>query len=174
MSDNTGNESAGGRPKPTSPCGNGQPNFQPGYRMQDRRKHNRIGLRVPLGVYCDNEATRHACHTRDICIGGLFAEGLPCAHSTAAARIQMVLPDETELILSARVARATPQGAGMQFHGNEDTQLRKLEALLTPDWQGSDLLEGVVSIAPWYTAADLADWMRLTTIVSNWRRLTQR
>ena len=43
-----------------------------------------------------------------------------------------------------------------------------LPALLSPDWEGGYLL------VSWYGHDNLAGWMRLTSIVSDWQRLTHR
>jgi hypothetical protein len=68
----------------------------------------------------------------------------------------------------------TGSGAALEFVDNSPATLEVLEALLQPKWDGGSLLDGVLTIAPWFRQNDLAGWMRLTSIVSDWQRLTRR
>ena len=91
-------------------------------------------------------------------------------------RVQVELAPNSgaKLHLDGRITRTTSNGAGLQSVGNSPATMEVLQALLSPDWDGGYLLDGVVKIAPWYGDNNLAGWMRLTSIVSDWQRLTHR
>ena len=142
--------------------------------MQDARHHQRIAYHLPVDIYCGPQEERRECKTRDIGLGGFFAVGATCVRENDKVHVELGPNDGDKLHLSGRVARISHGGAGLQFVGNSPATLEVLRALLVPDWDGGNLLDGVVKIAPWYRENDLAGWMRLTSIVSDWRRLTQQ
>jgi hypothetical protein len=143
--------------------------------MQDARRHPRIAYRLAVEVYCDNKAKRQRCYTRDFGIGGLFAVGGECLRTDDEVSVELGPSRQGALHVEGRIARVSTEGAGVEFAGNSPATIEILQALLQPDWEGGNLLDGVITIAPWYQRGDdLAGWMRLTSIVSDWQRLTQR
>ena len=142
--------------------------------MQDARKHQRTSCRLPVDLFCGADQRRLNCHTRNICLGGLFAEGAQCMQVGDRVRVELAPNSGARLQLDGRIARTTGDGAALRFVDNSPATMEILEALLSPDWQGGHLLDGVIKTAPWYGDNDLAGWMRLTSIVSDWRRLIHR
>ena len=52
---------------------------------------------------------------------------------------------------------------------------RLLEDIIWPKWDGEQLFEGLLIVAPHEDIVDLADWMRLTSLLCNqYRRLCCR
>lgn len=142
--------------------------------MQDARRHPRIAYRLAVDVYCDSEAKRQRCFTRDLGIGGLFAVGSECLRPDDPISVELAPAGRGALHVEGRIARVTSEGAGVAFSGNSPATIEVLQALLEPEWDGGSLLDGVITIAPWYQRSDdLAGWMRLTSIVSDWQRLTR-
>ena len=142
--------------------------------MQDARKHQRITCRLPVDLVCGKDLERLTCHTQDICIEGLFAAGAQCMRQEDDVRIQLGPSHGEKLHLDGRIARVNATGAGLEFVGNSPATMEVLKALLSPEWEGGLLLDGVVKIAPWYRETNLSGWMRLTSIVSDWNQLTRR
>lgn len=142
--------------------------------MQDARHHQRITYRLPVDIFCGTRSDRPSYYTQDISLGGFFAVGVDCVREGDDVRVELGPRDGAKLHLGGRIARLAPNGVGLKFVGNSPATLEVLQALLAPDWDGGNLLDGVVRIAPWYRDNDLAGWMRLTSIVSDWQRLTQR
>ncbi|MCB1774152.1 MAG: PilZ domain-containing protein [Gammaproteobacteria bacterium] len=141
--------------------------------MREARRHPRIGYRLAVDVFCGNETTRRQCHTQDIGLGGLFAVGGQCLQREDEVQVELGPPGPGTLHLTGRVARVNANGAGVQFVGNSAATIEVLTALIEPKWDGQNLLDGIISIAPWYRQNDLAGWMRLTSLVSDWQKLTQ-
>lgn len=141
--------------------------------MHDARQHQRIGFRLPVDLYCGEDDTRRVCFTRDIGLGGLFADGLRCLAPGDPVHIAISPGEHGRLDLDSKVTRVNDEGAALKFIDNSPASMEVLQALLTPDWSGGHLLDGVLRIAPWYRDSDLAGWMRLTSIVSDWNRPTR-
>lgn len=139
--------------------------------MQDARKHERISCRLPVNVFCDADMRRLGCRTEDIGLGGLFANGAQCLRIDQPVSVELAPNSGARLHIEGRIVRTTTDGAGLQFVDNSPATLEVLQALLTPDWDGGHVLDGVIKIAPWYGDGDLASWMRLTSIVSDWQHL---
>lgn len=142
--------------------------------MQDARKHQRIRCRLPVDLFCGNESKRLSCRSQNICLGGMFAAGAECMRVDDKVHVELAPESGAQVHLEARVARTTTEGAGLQFVGNSPATIEVLEALLSPNWDGGFLLDGVIKIAPWYGDSNFAGWMRLTSIVSDWQRLNDR
>jgi hypothetical protein len=142
--------------------------------MRDVRRHARIAYRLAVDLFCSEDPGGRQCHTRDIGLGGMFAIGGECLRRDEAVWLELGPPGRGRLHLGARVSRVTPSGAALELIDNSPATLEVLEALLQPKWDGGSLLDGVVTIAPWFRQNDLAGWMRLTSIVSDWQRLTRR
>lgn len=141
--------------------------------MQEARNHQRIAFRMAVDLFRPQDANPQRCHTRDIAYGGLFAVGARDMAPGQTVRLAVGSDNGGGLHLDGRVVRVGGNGAGFQFVGNSPASLEVLRTMLTPNWDGENLLEGVVRMAPWYRESNLAGWMRLTSLVSDWHRLTQ-
>ena len=140
--------------------------------MQDARRHPRTTFRLAVDLFSGTDATRRTCLTRDIGIGGLFAVGAQ-QYLEPDEPIQVAIgPDQGRALhLEGRVARVNGRGAGIEFVGNSPATMEVFATLLTPKWDGKGLLDGVLMAAPWQHDHDLADWMRLTSLVSEWQHM---
>jgi hypothetical protein len=141
--------------------------------MQDVRQHPRAAYRLAVDLYCGEDETWHHCHTANIGRGGLFAIGVLCLRPGDNVRVSLGRRQRGALQLHSQVARVSQVGAGLAFGGNGQAKMEMLAELLSPDWDGENLLEGVIKIGPWYRDEDLAGWMRMTSMLSDWQRLTQ-
>jgi hypothetical protein len=139
--------------------------------MRDARSHGRIACRLAVDVFCGNEATRRRCFTRDIGLGGLFVTGGAGLRHGQPVSIELGPSGRTRLHLEARVNRLAADGVGLEFDGNSAATLDVLASLIEPKWDGVNLLDGVLTMSPWYGSDNLAGWMRLTSLVADWRQL---
>lgn len=138
--------------------------------------HDRRRLPFRLGLILFSETDQHPqhCFSRDIGYDGLFAEGTQNLKEGDALRIVIDIGNGEGLHLDGRVSHITSDGAECEFAGNSPATLEVLDALLSPKWDGKNLLDGVITFAPWYHNTNLASWMRLTSLVSDWQHLRQR
>jgi hypothetical protein len=141
--------------------------------MQEARKHTRVAFRLPLDLYCGADTRARRCRSRDIGLGGVFAYGVCALREDAEIRVVLDPDSHTGLHMNARVRRVSANGVACEFVDNSPPSVEVLKALLTPTWDGENLLDGVARFAPWDRADDLAGWMRLTSMVSDWGRLVR-
>ncbi|MCB1802967.1 MAG: PilZ domain-containing protein [Gammaproteobacteria bacterium] len=141
--------------------------------MQEARNHQRITYRLGVDLFREADNQPQHCETRDIGFGGLYAIGANGLAADQEVRLAIGREKGGGLHLDAHVVRIGHDGAAFEFSGNSPASLEVLHTLLTPSWDGRNLLDGVVQMAPWYREDDLAGWMRLTSLVSDWHRLTQ-
>ena len=141
--------------------------------MQDNRQHPRAAYRLAVDLYCGQDEEWHHCHTSNIGLGGLFAIGVSCLRPGDHVRVSLGRRQRGALQLDSQVARVSQVGAGLAFGGNGQTKMEMLAQLLSPDWDGENLLEGMIKIGPWYRDEDLAGWMRMMSMLSDWQRLMQ-
>ena len=144
--------------------------------MQEVRRHPRMACRLAVDLCIWPEETPCQCRTLDIGLGGLFLTGAPSLRPEQPLSVTFGRREREseQLQMNARIVRVTAEGAGCAFAEHGQQTMLMLKALLTPDWDGKNLLDGVMKIAPWYHGTDLAAWMRLTSIVSDWHRLRSR
>ena len=139
--------------------------------MDESRYHPRTAFRFALNLFRSNDRQSVTCVSHDICRGGLFAAGVHGFRENEPVRV-VIGPDRADALhLNARVVRTENHGLACEFVDNSPASLEVLDALLTPTWDGENLLDGVMRFAPWGRHDDLAGWMRLTSLVSDWQRL---
>ena len=68
-------------------------------------------------------------------------------------------------LLPSRVSRVGPDGCGFEFLNLQTAQRQLLNQLINPDWDGKDLLEGVMMYGPLEETTDFASCMRLTSLL---------
>ena len=142
--------------------------------MQEARDHQRITCRLTVDLICDSDMSRYRGRTRDIGMSGLFVTAATSLKINAIVFVELILHSGDRRRLKSRVARIESNGVALEFIESNQATTRGLQALLSPEWSGGSILEGVLKIAPWYRHSELSGWMRLTSSVSDWPRLTQR
>lgn len=135
----------------------------------ERRRHPRVRCRLPVELYCPGASSSISCKIRDLSLGGLFAVGQPAVRADAALEIRLRKGRE-RIGLRARVARVTLDGVGVEFGPLDAEQSAFLQEVMWPRWDGRDILEGVMILAADGEIRDLAEWMRLTSVVEDFRR----
>ena len=139
--------------------------------MPEASHHPRIPFRLTVDLFRPTDTAPQHCLTRDIGFGGLYALG--AQNLTPDQSVRVAIGTGGGLHLDGRITRIGSDGAACEFVGNSPASLEVLSTLLTPNWDGENLLEGIVAMAPWYRENNLAGWMRLTSLVTDWHRLTQ-
>ena len=141
--------------------------------MGERRADARVAYRRNVDVFCVSRASSRRCQISNLSIGGMFACGVGWMPPGESLRVTLNPLDRVALVLNARVVHHGADGVGIAFeHAHAERQML-LGDMLTPKWNGDSLLDAVVSMAPWYRQTDLVGWMRLTSLVADWQRLTQ-
>ncbi|MFQ5644581.1 MAG: PilZ domain-containing protein [Thiogranum sp.] len=132
----------------------------------DTRTHPRTRVSVSVQLYCARRNSYHNGKTGDISPGGLFVNGSPCGTTGAEFDVFVECPETQDpLRFRAQIARVAPNGFGLQFTAVSPGQLELIEGMIRPDWDGRDTFEGLMIFAAREQVVDLADWLRLTSLV---------
>ena len=141
----------------------------------EARAHPRTRLSVPVGLYCADKNRYYRRKISNISLGGLFISGASCGRSGIQLGVT-VNPVNRALESSdrypAQLIRRSVSGFALKFDPLDEQRMRVLEEVIWPKWDGEQLFEGLLIVAPHTDIVDLAGWMRLTSLLCNqYRRL---
>lgn len=136
-------------------------------RSQPRTSHS-----LSVGLYCPEKDRFQNGKVRDISTEGLFVTGTPCARTGMQFSIVVNPRDPANsLILSARVVRVTSDGFALRFENLSEQVRQQLEDIIWPAWDGKDVFEGLLIIAAHQDTYSFSGWLRLTSMLFNYRRI---
>ena len=141
----------------------------------DARAHPRTRLAVPVGLYCADKNRYYRRKINNISVGGLFVSGSPCERS--GAQLEVIVNPTTQAPQASdryttEVVRSSASGFALKFNHLDEQRELALEDIIWPKWDGEELFEGLLIVAPHEDIVDLAGWMRLTSLLCNqYRRL---
>ncbi|MCG7913525.1 MAG: PilZ domain-containing protein [Candidatus Thiodiazotropha weberae] len=111
----------------------------------------------------------------DISQSGLFVNALSGAKLNDHYRVLFRRPGQVESIqVTAQVTRINHRGTALTFRQLDPQESRFLSELTNPNWDGKDLLEGVIKHGILENTTNFADCMRLTSLLSSDYRFTSR
>lgn len=141
----------------------------------EARAHPRTRLSFPVGLYCADKNRYYLRKIKNISGGGLFVSGSPCELSGVQVEViinptkQVPQPSDR---YTTEVVRSSASGFALKFNHLDEQRKRALEDIMWPRWDGKELFEGLLIVAPHENIVDLAGWMRLTSLLCNqYRRL---
>ena len=141
----------------------------------EARAHPRARLAVPVGLYCSDKNRYYRRKIKNISIGGLFVSGTPCGPDIR--QLDVVINPAKQAQQScgrypAQVVRSSASGFALKFNPLDELESLTLENVIWPKWDGRELFEGLLIVAPHENIVDLAGWMRLTSVLcKQYRRL---
>ena len=141
----------------------------------EERAHQRSRLSVPVGLYCADKNRYYRRKINNISVGGLSVSGTPCGRN--GTRLEVIInpanrAQKAFVRYTAEVARTSASGFALKFNHLDEQEKRLLEDIIWPKWNGKELFEGLLIVAPHEDIVDLAGWMRLTSLLCNqYRRL---
>lgn len=142
--------------------------------MHESQQATHTFPQLKLKLAREGESTVQNCWAQDIGTETLFAAGAFALREGDQVHLEINPSGRSGLHLNARVVALASDGAVCEYEGNSPASLEVLGALLSPTWDGESLLDGVLKFAPWGPREDLASWMRLTSLVSDWHRVTRK
>ncbi|MES9833059.1 MAG: PilZ domain-containing protein [Candidatus Thiodiazotropha sp. LLP2] len=111
----------------------------------------------------------------DISKSGIFVTSLAGSKLNEPYRVIFRKPGQPETLhLAARVTRYNRCGSALSFEQLQPKENRFLTDLIHPNWDGKDLLEGVIMHGILENTTDFASCMRLTSLLSSDYRYTSR
>lgn len=137
--------------------------------MADMRACPRIKYKLEIDLFSERKARHRQCYTQNICNNGMFVVGVLCLRPGDTVNVALGDREKGALELDCIVNRVALDGVGVNFIGNSAKKMKLLRELLTPDWDGQNLWDGMIKLAPWCDSSDFSDWMRLTSLLSHWQ-----
>ncbi|MCG7981409.1 MAG: PilZ domain-containing protein [Candidatus Thiodiazotropha lotti] len=111
----------------------------------------------------------------DISQSGLFVNALSGSKLNDHYRVLFRKPGQIESMqLNAQVTRINNRGSALTFRQLDPQKSRFLSELTNPNWDGKDLLEGVIKHGILENTTNFAACMRLTSLLSSDYRFTSR
>ena len=139
--------------------------------MGERRREARVAYQHYVDVYCNGQSLPRRCWISNLSLGGLYANNAAWVRPGQTLRIALGRPERHDLVIEGTVIHQNSNGdTGIAFDVAHPEQQARLRAVLVPGWDGENLLDGIVEMAPWCRHADLVGWMRLTALVMGWQR----
>jgi len=135
--------------------------MNPQERAQDLRRKLEVGVRL---VDSDSPATRR---TLEVGRDGVFVEGGP-NDLRCGQMVELVFADKAGESICVNCV-VEPYGWSKQhlrYCELQPERRERLEQIVWPSWDGSNLLDGLILMAGRYGAASLSDWLRLTSLLT--------
>ncbi len=121
---------------------------------------------IPVELYCpatNHSQKRQACN---ISLNELFILGNPCPQPGAVFDIVISSArQKTPLRLSTCVARPGKDGFTLCYSCHSEQDRQALENIISPHWDGHNLLDGLLIFSAYEHVEDLAGYLRLTTLI---------
>ncbi|MCU7806655.1 MAG: PilZ domain-containing protein [Candidatus Thiodiazotropha sp. (ex Semelilucina semeliformis)] len=130
------------------------------------RKHPRTKTSFQVTLTNKAGSTVQTRIVNNISHAGFFVSSLTNLKKYDEYELLVKRPASNESMrLPARVSRVGPEGCGFEFLNLQTDQQQLLNRLINPDWDGKDLLEGVMMYGPLEETTDFAACMRLTSLL---------
>lgn len=129
----------------------------------------RVACRIQVDVRCSAVNLQKTCCAYHVGMDRVFLEDVPPLAKGAEVEVRFPGDPTDPLRLTCMVEETLGDLAFLRFPDLQGDDRAKLEALLCPNWDGADLLEGLLILSRRLPAASLEDWLRLTSILVNCR-----
>ena len=140
----------------------------------ESRKYPRIRTSFLASLISGN-GTRQNRRIENISESGFFISGPSTQKQGERCQLTIRIADDPgELTLDALVVHSDADGLGFAFESLDARQLQQLTQCINPRWDGRDLLEGVIMHGILENTDNLADSLRLTSLLSsNYQRTSK-
>jgi len=108
-------------------------------------------------------------------MGGIFISGTPCGNTGREVSLfvtPMNKPVEESKCFPACIIRTSNSGFALEFNAIDDNDSRILDMLTKPQWDGRNVIDGLLIAASHSHVMSLSECLRLTSVVCNgYRRM---
>jgi hypothetical protein len=127
----------------------------------------RVTRRLTVGLRAPDDGITARCRTREIGTESLFLEGGPVLRDGHSVELTFADAGGQPLQVDC-VVEAHAGGNLLLRYRNLDAERRaRFDKLVSPDWDGADLLDGITLMSDRYGGNSLSDTMRLTSLLSS-------
>lgn len=128
------------------------------------RRHFRAPCRQEVILRCERRGIHYKTVTRDISLGGMCVTGRHCMRQANNLNLSVWVRDRYLQIPSC-VVWAGPDCVGLSFQPLNSLNEAALSMLISPCWDGRDMLDGVIRLGQVLQMHDLRDCMITTTLL---------
>jgi len=125
----------------------------------------RVACRIQVDVRCPAVNLQKQCCAYHLGMDRVFLEDVPPLAKGTEVEVRFPGDHKDPLRISCTVEETLGDLAFLRFPDLQGDDRGKLEALICPNWDGVDLLEGLLILSRRLPAANLEDWLRLTSIL---------
>ena len=122
----------------------------------DNEFRNQFPCRVVVDLYCPHKQMHKSARTLSIGQNSLFIVGIPCLRPQSDVVVSFGKPEDAILQIPCQVGLVTLEGVRLDYQQRE--------------WDGHNMLEGLLALACQDDIHDLAGLLRITKIAEEWRR----
>ncbi len=120
---------------------------------------------IRVEVRCPALNLQKRCCAYHLEMDRVFVEDLPPLAKGVEVEVRFPGDRNDPLCLNCTVEETVGDLAFLRFPELNGDERAKLEALLCPNWDGTDLLEGLLILSRRLPATSLEEWLRLTSII---------
>lgn len=133
----------------------------------EKRRHQRTDCRFPVRIEHTEPLTGLShCFSTNIGMKGIFIKNGP-KHRPGTKCTIRIHDHENELVcLPAKVTHSCNEGTGYTFNTPPMQDCLKLRHIVSPSWDGRNLLDGVLLTSRYAKPRNLADCLSLTSLIS--------
>ena len=128
------------------------------------RQHTRAAYRREVVLRCEHRGIHYKTKTRDVGLGGLCVSGRHCMEPSNVLQLSLWVRDRY-LQIPSFVAWTSCDCIGLSFLPLNSFNETALSMLVSPCWDGKDMLEGVIRLGQLMPMHDLHDCMLTTTLL---------
>ncbi|AGA89611.1 hypothetical protein Thimo_0772 [Thioflavicoccus mobilis 8321] len=135
--------------------------------MQLNAERAHVARRLPVDLRVPDLNTSAACCTYEIGTESLFVDGGPALKSGQAVELTFEDGVGRRVAVDCVVECYTGSRLFLRYCNLHEELRARLEQIIWPSWDGSNLLDGLVLTAGRFGAATLQDWLRLTNVLAS-------
>ena len=124
---------------------------------------------ISVGLYCSHKNSYQNKKACNLTTTDLLICGNTCGNTGMEFEIifnPICHRHGPSLRLPAQIARNTIDGTVFEFTRMGEQDKHMLEDIIWPKWDGLDMFEGLLVLAAYEDATDLAGWLKLTSLVN--------
>jgi hypothetical protein len=130
-----------------------------------RQKRVFVPRRLPVQLRLAGSDKPLSCATSEIAEDSLIIQGAPTIASGRTVELIFTCKDGTRISVHCVVEPHSGPRLLLRYADLDPATYEQLQDTLWPEWDGRDLLDGLISICRRYRDESLADWVRLTTLL---------
>lgn len=137
----------------------------------DKHSSSNNRHRLTGHFHCQKNGRRYHCQATDIDEFGLSITGISCLQTNDIFTLDLGTHTNKNLYLTCKVVRVNPSSFDLKFENCSAKNLDALKQAINQEWDGKNILEGIIKFGPVQPHNTLSEWLRLTSVISSWQNI---